>query len=165
MLTSTGTNRTMSTSVIIDHVHCLVNCANGYVQVQTTFTHSSQVHIIYAGMAIYWFFWLWWTFCCRQEHACAATCQSKGICRIETTPQSVEATFTGRHETFQYTKVSGTLIQLYHGSLTLTLVHARSVSFKLPLWTTSHLHFSLETSYMCYLDTRLGFNALRKSCP
>ncbi|KAG2130165.1 uncharacterized protein EDB93DRAFT_1181059 [Suillus bovinus] len=29
-----------------------------------------------------------------------------GICEIETAPQSIEATFTGRHETFQYTKVA-----------------------------------------------------------
>ncbi|KAK7676902.1 hypothetical protein QCA50_020158 [Cerrena zonata] len=41
---------------------------------------------------------------CGQEHPCHASCQSQGICRIETTPQSIEATFTGRHETFQYTK-------------------------------------------------------------
>lgn len=51
---------------------------------------------------------LWFTYKMRafsQEHPCPATCQSQGICRIETAPQSVEATFTGRHETFQYTKV------------------------------------------------------------
>ncbi|OBZ77080.1 hypothetical protein A0H81_03826 [Grifola frondosa] len=41
---------------------------------------------------------------CGQEHACSALCAAQGICQIETTPQSVEATFTGRHETFQYTK-------------------------------------------------------------
>jgi hypothetical protein len=41
----------------------------------------------------------------RQEHKCAAYCQAKGICQIDTTPQSIEATFTGRHETFPYTKV------------------------------------------------------------
>ncbi|CAL1701264.1 unnamed protein product [Somion occarium] len=41
---------------------------------------------------------------CGQDHPCPASCQSPGICRIETTPQSIEATFTGRHETFQYTK-------------------------------------------------------------
>ncbi|KAI0751603.1 hypothetical protein C8Q80DRAFT_1158351 [Daedaleopsis nitida] len=40
---------------------------------------------------------------CGQEHPCKALCQA-GICQIETAPQSVEATFTGRHETFQYTK-------------------------------------------------------------
>ncbi|KAM5540363.1 hypothetical protein V8D89_005821 [Ganoderma adspersum] len=41
---------------------------------------------------------------CGQEHACSAICQA-GICQIDTAPQSVEATFTGRHESFQYTKV------------------------------------------------------------
>ena len=39
------------------------------------------------------------------EHTCRALCQSEGICKIETTPESISATFTGRHETFQYTKV------------------------------------------------------------
>ncbi|KAI0723140.1 hypothetical protein C8Q76DRAFT_671490 [Earliella scabrosa] len=41
---------------------------------------------------------------CGQEHACSALCGAQGICRIETAPQSVEATFTGRHASFQYTK-------------------------------------------------------------
>ncbi|KAI0796932.1 hypothetical protein C8Q75DRAFT_796662 [Abortiporus biennis] len=41
---------------------------------------------------------------CGQAHPCASACQSDGICQIETAPQSVEATFTGTHETFQYTK-------------------------------------------------------------
>ncbi|KAJ6514882.1 hypothetical protein C8R47DRAFT_1275662 [Mycena vitilis] len=41
----------------------------------------------------------------RQTHNCGASCQAAGICEIETAPQSVEATFTGRHQTFQYTKV------------------------------------------------------------
>ncbi|KAG6369029.1 hypothetical protein JVT61DRAFT_1964, partial [Boletus reticuloceps] len=42
---------------------------------------------------------------CGQEHLCAAICAAPGICEIETAPHSIEATFTGRHETFQYTKV------------------------------------------------------------
>ncbi|EJF62764.1 hypothetical protein DICSQDRAFT_57253 [Dichomitus squalens LYAD-421 SS1] len=41
---------------------------------------------------------------CGQEHPCAALCQ-EGVCHVDTAPQSVEATFTGRHESFQYTKV------------------------------------------------------------
>jgi len=41
----------------------------------------------------------------RQEHLCTSGCSAQGICEIETAPQSIEATFTGRHETFQYTKV------------------------------------------------------------
>ncbi|KAH7884451.1 hypothetical protein F5I97DRAFT_1937890 [Phlebopus sp. FC_14] len=41
---------------------------------------------------------------CGQEHLCTAACAASGICEIETAPQSIEATFTGKHETFQYTK-------------------------------------------------------------
>ncbi|OCH90958.1 hypothetical protein OBBRIDRAFT_792770 [Obba rivulosa] len=41
---------------------------------------------------------------CGQSHPCSASCSAPGICQIETAPQSVEATFTGQHETFQYTK-------------------------------------------------------------
>jgi hypothetical protein len=41
----------------------------------------------------------------REAHSCSALCSNKGICQIDTAPQSIEATFTGRHETFQYTKV------------------------------------------------------------
>ena len=37
----------------------------------------------------------------REPHRCQALCTA-GICEIDTTPQSIEATFTGCHETFQY---------------------------------------------------------------
>ncbi|KAJ6484963.1 hypothetical protein DFH09DRAFT_1378006, partial [Mycena vulgaris] len=43
---------------------------------------------------------------CGQEHKCSALCGAPGTCQIDTAPQSIEATFTGRHETFQYTKYS-----------------------------------------------------------
>ena len=43
-----------------------------------------------------------------EAHPCTAFCSSPGTCQIDTTPMSVQATFTGRHETFQYTKVSET---------------------------------------------------------
>ncbi|KAG1848075.1 hypothetical protein DFJ58DRAFT_729977 [Suillus subalutaceus] len=43
---------------------------------------------------------------CGEEHSCSVQCTAEGICEIETAPQSIEATFTGRHETFQYTKVA-----------------------------------------------------------
>ncbi|KAF8548563.1 hypothetical protein OG21DRAFT_1606884 [Imleria badia] len=43
---------------------------------------------------------------CGQEHLCTAVCAAPGICEIETAPQSVEATLTGRNTTFQYTKYS-----------------------------------------------------------
>ncbi|KAI0250894.1 hypothetical protein BJV78DRAFT_1275616 [Lactifluus subvellereus] len=36
-------------------------------------------------------------------------CSASGICQIDTTPLSIEATFTGRHETFQYTKCVKTI--------------------------------------------------------
>ncbi|KAI0297433.1 hypothetical protein BC826DRAFT_1096771, partial [Russula brevipes] len=43
---------------------------------------------------------------CGELHPCSALCSASGICQIDTTPLSIEATFTGRHETFQYTKYS-----------------------------------------------------------
>ncbi|KAI9571051.1 hypothetical protein HD554DRAFT_2017581 [Boletus coccyginus] len=43
---------------------------------------------------------------CGQEHLCTAVCAAQGICEIETAPHSIEAMFTGKHETFQYTKYS-----------------------------------------------------------
>ncbi|KAI0062821.1 hypothetical protein BV25DRAFT_1885018 [Artomyces pyxidatus] len=42
---------------------------------------------------------------CGCIHTCKALCGAPGICEIDTAPQSIEATFAGRHETFQYTKV------------------------------------------------------------
>ncbi|KAH7908406.1 hypothetical protein BJ138DRAFT_1012879 [Hygrophoropsis aurantiaca] len=41
---------------------------------------------------------------CGQGHICTALCSAPGICEIDTVP--LEATFTGRRETFQYTKYS-----------------------------------------------------------
>ncbi|KIJ64840.1 hypothetical protein HYDPIDRAFT_40028 [Hydnomerulius pinastri MD-312] len=46
------------------------------------------------------------THLCGQPHSCESVCSVRGICEIETAPHSIEATFTGRHETFQYTKFS-----------------------------------------------------------
>ncbi|KAF9531678.1 hypothetical protein CPB83DRAFT_848544 [Crepidotus variabilis] len=43
---------------------------------------------------------------CGEIHTCHSKCAAQGICEIDTAPQSIEATFTGRHETFQYTKYS-----------------------------------------------------------
>ncbi|KAF8967726.1 hypothetical protein BDZ97DRAFT_507114 [Flammula alnicola] len=43
---------------------------------------------------------------CGETHSCQGLCSAQGICEIDTTPQSIEATFTGQHETFQYTKYS-----------------------------------------------------------
>lgn len=41
---------------------------------------------------------------CGEAHSCSALCSASGTCQIDTAPMSVEATFTGKHETFQYTK-------------------------------------------------------------
>ncbi|KAH9047539.1 hypothetical protein EDB83DRAFT_2267127 [Lactarius deliciosus] len=43
---------------------------------------------------------------CGEAHSCSALCSAPGICQIDTAPFSVEATFTGRHGIFQYTKYS-----------------------------------------------------------
>ncbi|KAF9239496.1 hypothetical protein BU15DRAFT_88040 [Melanogaster broomeanus] len=42
---------------------------------------------------------------CGQEHPCPERCTAPGVCEIDTTPQSIEETFKGMHECFQYTKV------------------------------------------------------------
>ncbi|KIO19084.1 hypothetical protein M407DRAFT_44020, partial [Tulasnella calospora MUT 4182] len=41
---------------------------------------------------------------CGQNHRCGHQCEAAGICEINTTPHSVESTFSGRHSTFSYTK-------------------------------------------------------------
>ncbi|KAI9443812.1 hypothetical protein H4582DRAFT_1039790 [Lactarius indigo] len=41
---------------------------------------------------------------CGEAHSCSKLCAAPGICQIDTSPQSMEATFTGKHETFRYTR-------------------------------------------------------------
>ncbi|KAI9452888.1 hypothetical protein BJY52DRAFT_1124024 [Lactarius psammicola] len=48
---------------------------------------------------------------CGEAHSCSNLCAAQGICQIDTSPQSIEATFTGRHETFQYTRAIATRMQ------------------------------------------------------
>ncbi|KAI9443823.1 hypothetical protein H4582DRAFT_1807697 [Lactarius indigo] len=43
---------------------------------------------------------------CGEAHLCSRLCGALGICQINMSPQPIEATFTGKHETFQYTRVS-----------------------------------------------------------
>ncbi|EED81269.1 predicted protein [Postia placenta Mad-698-R] len=71
------TNLTTDIYVIRDNARSSVNYANGCVPMGTIYTPCKGRRCI---------------------------CVAPGLCYIETTPQSVEATFTGRHETFQYTK-------------------------------------------------------------
>ena len=82
-----------------------VNYASGCA-VGTTCTAWPLVKITFAGVSVFFLFVGYHSSCLsRQEHSCSALCSAPGICQIDTTPQSIEATFTGRHETFQYTKV------------------------------------------------------------
>jgi hypothetical protein len=60
-----------------------------------------------------------------EAHSCPAFCSAPGTCQIDTAPMSVEATFTGRHDTFQYTKVSET--RLYTGSLLIPAYPLHSI--------------------------------------
>ncbi|KAI9443795.1 hypothetical protein H4582DRAFT_1807488, partial [Lactarius indigo] len=48
---------------------------------------------------------------CGEAHSCSKPCGAPGICQIDTSPQSIEATFTGKHETFQYTRVIANRVQ------------------------------------------------------
>lgn len=41
---------------------------------------------------------------CGQEHRCAKLCEAPGICQIETQPSEIIEKFTGRFDTFQYTR-------------------------------------------------------------
>ena len=54
----------------------------------------------------------------REEHACKAQCSYKGICQIE--PQSNKAIFVGRHEKFQYTKVTPSYSVIHCASLLIS---------------------------------------------
>ncbi|CAE6496426.1 unnamed protein product, partial [Rhizoctonia solani] len=41
---------------------------------------------------------------CGQEHNCARLCEAYGICQIETRPSAIQDQFSGRHESFMYTR-------------------------------------------------------------
>ncbi|CUA74082.1 E3 ubiquitin-protein ligase TRIP12 [Rhizoctonia solani] len=41
---------------------------------------------------------------CGQEHNCSRLCEADGICQIETRPSAIQDQFSGRHETFMYTR-------------------------------------------------------------
>ncbi|KAF8483069.1 hypothetical protein JB92DRAFT_3033310 [Gautieria morchelliformis] len=43
---------------------------------------------------------------CGESHSCSAPCAAQGACEISTVPLRVESTFTGKLETFQFTKYS-----------------------------------------------------------
>ncbi|KAJ1300985.1 hypothetical protein OPQ81_003409 [Rhizoctonia solani] len=43
---------------------------------------------------------------CGQEHNCSRLCEADGICQIETRPSAIQDQFSGRHESFMYTRYS-----------------------------------------------------------
>ncbi|KAF8726080.1 hypothetical protein AX14_008092 [Amanita brunnescens Koide BX004] len=43
---------------------------------------------------------------CGKPHTCTQRCAAPGVCEIDMAPESIEETFKGRHECFQYTKYS-----------------------------------------------------------
>ena len=91
--------------VNIDFVPFHANYASGCV-VGTIYMAWLLTKVTFAGVFAISLFLRSYSFKSpRQEHSCSALCSASGICQIDTTPQSIEATFTGRHETFQYTKV------------------------------------------------------------
>jgi hypothetical protein len=113
--------------VNIDFVPFLVNYAGDYA-VGTTYMALTQTNITFAGVSAVPLYERHLFQFSRQEHSCSALCSSPGICQIDTTPQSIEATFTGRHETFQYTKVCSSLLMSWANVLITYSVYARYVS-------------------------------------
>ncbi|KAF8260139.1 hypothetical protein EI94DRAFT_1897819 [Lactarius quietus] len=81
---------------------------------------------------------------CGEAHSCPKSCEAPGICQIETSPQSIEATFTGKHEKFQYTKVTAKRMQCIQTIPPGLMVHEGG-----------HLH-SREVQAFHYCETRCG---------
>jgi hypothetical protein len=59
------------------------------------------------------------------------SCEMLGICHVDTTPHSIESTFIGRHERFQYTKVRNGIQIASITNLDIFPVHSRSSSASL----------------------------------
>ena len=110
-----------------DSVPLLVNYAAGCAPHKTTFMALKMALCTSAGKSCYLLLLLFPPQDMRrQQHSCNATCNESGICEIETAPHSIEATFTGTHETFQYTKV-GVHASSCVSMLTVLKVYTRSV--------------------------------------
>ena len=100
----------------------------------------------------------------RFKHSCSALCAAQGTCEIETAPQLIESTFTGLHESFQYTKVR--TFELWVPSLWSNnpTVFARfdlsevqgTFSYRLP---------SCQTASMCHSNSRRKARAPRETLP
>jgi hypothetical protein len=117
---------------IQDSVHRRANFAGGFVMNRTC-TGSLQEHITCVGQcfpysepSLYLNIVM-----SRETHPCSALCSEKGICQIDTAPQSIQATFTGRHEAFVYTKVFRTIIRRPPTYSCCSIVYTRFVDVKL----------------------------------
>ena len=55
---------------------------------------------------------LFWRSPFSQEHKCQSDCESIGVCEIDTVPHSIEETFNGAHDQFQYTRVGLGLLEI-----------------------------------------------------
>ena len=97
--------RTINMPAISACAQCHVSCAGGCAPIRTIYTASRRVNFTSASE------WIGSEVTSilnnrhRLKHSCSGLCKSQGTCEIDTTPQSIESTFTGRHESFQYTKV------------------------------------------------------------
>jgi len=97
-----------STCAMNDNVLCSVSFVNVCVQTKTTFMAlgSGEIHLCGLRSVIHAYNYLVVLMCyCQARTFLCIACGESGICQIDTAPQSIEAIFTGRHETFQYTKV------------------------------------------------------------
>ncbi|KAH8114640.1 hypothetical protein DFH11DRAFT_1764593 [Phellopilus nigrolimitatus] len=83
---------------------------------------------------------------CGQEHKCSSLCSSKGVCEIDTVPQSIEAAFNGAHDRFQYTKYS---------QVTKRLQCAVVIAPGLLKHDGAHVHSTAPDPYH-YCDVRCG---------
>ncbi|KAJ6620549.1 hypothetical protein B0H10DRAFT_1945867 [Mycena sp. CBHHK59/15] len=92
-----ATTLIISTFATSSHVRYLVNSVRGCAPILIIFMASKRMlgtsAVVITLIDV------------RQQHNCNMLCTADGICQIDTTPQSIEATFVGRHETFQYTKL------------------------------------------------------------
>ena len=110
------TKITTRTLAIRGYVRLRATFVNGFVS-SRTFTGLPQdwTCIIYAGGYLSYRNHVQKTEILRREtHACSALCSAPGICQIDTAPTSIEAVFSGRHETFHYTKVIIALAYMAH---------------------------------------------------
>ena len=126
------------------------NFATACVPLEIISMHSKRTPSTSAGEKFDWlaflFFNLLWIF--SQEHACARPCEMLGICHVDTTPHSIESTFIGRHERFQYTKVWNDITLHPITKLGTSPVHSRS-----------------SLSSLCYPYSPERGEAFRAPCP